>query len=226
MRIVDCEQGSWDWLEARAGIPTASEFDRIISPTGKIRTGETPKKYLAEKLAEWWVGGPLPSFSAVQMEYGEILESEAKPAFSFKTGLDIQTVGLVLTDDGRVGCSPDGLIGDDNGIEIKCPSRQVHVGYLLGETLPEEHLLQVQGAMYVTGRPKWTFVSYCRCFPMFVVYVERDERILSMIAQGLDAFLALLDDAKSRLVARYGPRPARPLPKQDKDIEWPDWMPE
>lgn len=227
MRIIDVEQGSFEWLEARAGIPTASEFDALVSPTGKIRTGQTPRSYLARKVAEWWLGGPLPEFGSVAMDYGKVLEEEARPAYALHANVDVRQVGLILSDDGRVGCSPDGLIGDDSGVEIKCPSPQTHTAYLLAGELPDDYVLQVQGSMYVTGFQRWTFVSYCRRFPLFVLSVERDPGIQDVLENALAGFFELFDDAKERWVKRHGPRFIdRPkAAKPEPAIKYPDWLP-
>ena len=110
-------QNSLEWLQARSGIPTASEFDALVTPELKIRTGETPTSYLHKKIAEAWQGGPLPQFQGLDMEFGHIREEEAIPWFELEYGVPVQRVALVTTDDGRIGCSPDGLIGEDGGIE-------------------------------------------------------------------------------------------------------------
>jgi len=103
MKIVECQQQSVEWIEARCGIPTASEFDCLISPDGKPREGETPKTFLCRKLAEAW-NGPLPGFGSFATEQGQILEGEAIPWAEFEFGWKIERVGLVTTDDGRIGC--------------------------------------------------------------------------------------------------------------------------
>jgi len=152
------EQGSVSWMQARAGIPTASEFDSLVTPEFKVRTGEMPKTYVAKKLAEAWLGGPLLTFNTFDMDAGQILEEEAIPWWELEFGQTVQRVGLVTTDDGRVGCSPDGLL-ENCGLEIKCPKPETHVGYLLKGDLPKDYRAQVHGGMYVTGYPQWNFLS-------------------------------------------------------------------
>ena len=202
-------QGSVEWMIARAGIPTASEFDALITPKWKIKTGEGPKTYLHKKLAEWWQGGPLMSFNTFDVEQGQMLEHEAKPFAKLEYGLEITNVGLVTTDDGMAGCSPDGLIGDDSGIEIKCPAVHTHVGYLLGGELPDEYAAQVHGSMYVTGRSSWRFMSYRRHFPPVMLLIERDDEIQKQIAEALAIFLEAFDDMKKRLIELNGGPPRR-----------------
>lgn len=214
MKIHPAQQNSLSWLLARAGIPTASEWDALISPEWKIRTGEMPKTYLARKVAEAWSGGPLPGFNVIDMDFGKILEEEAIPWFEFSTGIQIQRVGLCTTDDGKLGCSPDGLIGEDSGIEIKCPEAQTHVKYLLNGILPKDYAVQVHGAMLVTGRPIWRFLSYRRLFPPLMLTIQRDEEIQATLREALGAFLAEFEKAMKRLEELNGGPPWRPAPTE------------
>lgn len=193
MKLHAVKQGSPEWLALRLGIPTASEFDALISPEWKVRTGAMPNTYLYRKVAERALGFSLNDASSFAMEQGSILENEARPFFEFTYDMPVQTVGFATTDDGRVGCSPDGLIGEDGGLEIKCPSPQVHLRYLMEGKLPAEYAAQVHGSMFVTGRRWWKFLSYSRQFPALVVHVERDEAIQSALRAALDGFLVKFD---------------------------------
>lgn len=220
MKIITCEQGSVDWQLARAGIPTASEFDCLITPLGEIRTGETPKTYLAKKVAEAWQGGPLLEFNVFDMEAGQVLEKEARPWFEARYEVDIKTVGFITTDDGRIGCSPDGLIGDNSGIEIKCPKVETHVGYLLNGKLPKDYVAQVHGSMFVTGFKEWRFLSYRRRFPNLVLTVERDDKIQAALKQALGEFLQKFDAALKRMEEiNGGPKPLRYVHHIQPDLQ-------
>jgi hypothetical protein len=212
MKILPFEQGSVEWMRARAGIPTASEFDNIISPTWKIRTGEMPKSYLAAKLAEAWRDGPLIGFNVFDVEQGRILEEEARPWLELELDTEIARVGLCTRDDGRVGCSPDGIIwGEDEGcgVEIKCPQPTAHVKYLLRGEVPPEYLAQVHGGMYVTGFKEWKFLSYSRGFPKLLLTVELNEDIQTAIHEAVEAFLREFDVAFERLYEINGGPPKR-----------------
>lgn len=199
MILHKVEQGTPEWLELRLGIPTASEFDAIITPLWKARTGEGVKTYLARKIVEKVCRHLDDSQESWAMEQGSILEKEAIPWFEFTHGLDVQRVGFCTTDDGRVGCSPDGLIGDDGGIEIKCPYPHTHLKYLMAGTLPPEYAAQVHGSMLVTGRPWWMFVSYHRKFPAVVLKIERDENVQRALRGALDEFLKSFDEQMERI---------------------------
>jgi len=191
----------------RAGIPTASEFDNLVTPEWKPRTGQTPETYLLKKLAERSMGGPMLAYSSGAMENGKALEAEAVAWFEFSHGVTITRPGFCTTDDGRIGCSPDGLMGEDCGLEIKCPEAHTHLKYLLAGTLPKDYVAQVQGSMFVTGLPSWIFVSYSRSFPSLVVKVARNDEAQRVLAATLPAFLTALDSAFSRLQLIASPSP-------------------
>lgn len=209
MIILPVEQGSVDWMLARSGIPTASEFDALVTPEFKMRTGEMPTTYLSKKLAEAWQGGPLLGFNVFDMDQGNILEDEAKPWFELEHNRPVERVGFITTDDGRVGCSPDGLLGEDSGIEIKCPRAETHIRYLLNGRLPKDYAAQVHGSMFVTGRKEWKFLSYRRHFPALLITVERDEEIQKTLAKALAEFLKRFDAGMARLAEINGGPPAR-----------------
>jgi predicted phage-related endonuclease len=215
---TDIEQNSLEWLCARAGLVTASEADALISPTFKIRESKGVESYLDQKLAEKWVGGPIEEFSTLDMDFGKILEEEALPFYEFEFGEKVNRVALITDDAGRIGCSPDGLIGDDGGIEIKCPKAKTHIGYLRAGEVPADYILQVHFSMFVTGRKWWKFMSYRRRMPPLVKVVERDEKIQGVIGEAVAAFLAKMDTEWARLVKMNGGEPKRvavqcPLPK-------------
>lgn len=207
MIIREEPQGSLNWMIARAGVVTASEFDNILTPEFKLRTGQTVITYLHRKAAEKWLGGPLAGFSVWDTEQGKLLEEEAIPAYALLKSTTVRRVGLITTDDGRVGCSPDGLIGENSGIEVKCPAPHTHVGYLLANTLPKDYAAQVHGSMYVTGYDNWQFMSFARKFPELILTVKRDKEIQESIHNALEAFLERLEAAFSRLVEINGEPP-------------------
>jgi hypothetical protein len=214
MITLDVKQGSPEWLQARLGIPTASEFDALVTPLWKVREGDGVESYLARKLAEKWRGEPLMSFSGGAMEQGQALEEEAIPWYEFEHGVQITRVGFATTDDGRIGCSPDGLL-DGGGIEIKCPECHTHTRYLLDGVLPKAYAAQVHGNMLVTGAAQWTFLSYCRGFPPLLLVIRRDQAAQDALRKALDTFNARLDAAYARLCEfNGGPPEPRPDPQQ------------
>lgn len=203
------QQKSEAWLQARAGLPTASEFDNLLTPKFKLKEGEGRATYLHKKLCEKWLGGPLAGFSTFAVEQGEILEDQAVGWYELEYNRPIERVGLITTDDGLAGCSPDGLFPDGTGIEIKCPAVHTHCGYLLHGKLPQAYAAQVHGSMFITDAPLWTFLSYARHFPAFVLEVPRDELIQDAIYEAVSTFIVDLDAAYQRLVELNGGEPVR-----------------
>lgn len=199
MKIHDVIQGEAEWVALRLGKVTASEMGNLITPEWKIRTGEMPRTYLCEKLAEAWRKQPLPGFSAWSTEQGELLEAEAWSWYALEYDEEIKRVGFCETDDSKAGCSPDGLLGSEGGIEIKCPGAVNHVKWLLAGELPKDHAVQVHASLYVTGRAWWRFLSYHRGFPKLVVTVKPEPSIMQKIKAALDGFYYAFDEAMTRL---------------------------
>lgn len=196
----DCVQGEAEWLKLRVGKVTASELDNLITPEFKPRTGAMVQTYLYRKVAEAYRGEPLPGFTSHATEQGQLLEDEARRWYAFQDDRErMHNVGFIEHDDGLCGCSPDALLGEDGGLEIKCPEPTNHVRYLLEGTLPKDYAAQVHMCLYVTGRKWWNFVSYRRRFPAFVLRVERDEEICAKIEATLAAFYERFAEAMGRL---------------------------
>jgi hypothetical protein len=202
------EQGSVDWMLLRSGKVTASEASNLVTPTGKISEGKGVRTYLIEKLCEAWIGGPLPSVAGVfDMEQGNILEEYARPAFTLETGLPVREVAFITGDDERIGCSPDGVVDPDTGLELKCPAMPNHIRYLLDGKLPEQYVVQVQFSLFVTGWPAWWFCSFRRNFPPFVIKVEPDEKYQSAFKVALFEFWEQFEKEMAVLVKMNGGLP-------------------
>lgn len=186
---------------ARCGVVTASEADALVSPEGKVRTGAGPRSYLFRKLAEKVMGYAGDSGSTFNMDNGAMLEKIALPWYSFTYDTEIQRVGFCLSDDGRTGCSPDGLIGEDGGIEVKSPTAPIHLQYLLEGIVPKDYVIQVQFSLWVTKRKWWKFVSFNKSLPALVLHVEPDAKIQASITEAVDWFTRSFDDALSMVRA-------------------------
>lgn len=195
---LDLEQGSAEWIAARIGIPTASQFHRLITPR-TMKLSEASHGYLCELLAEQILKVSLDSEVTAFMDRGKDMESEAVAYYELQRGMDTQKVGFCLLDSGRAGCSPDRLVGEDGGLEIKCPSAPVHVAHILG--MGDKFRCQVQGALWVTGRKWWDLLSYHPQMPPALVRFERDEEFISKLVIAVDGFLERLDEARNKLIA-------------------------
>jgi len=201
MKIIECKQGTPEWFAARVGKVTASVMDRIITPkTGKPSAQQ--HGLICEMLADESMGGAPDGveFMSRAMEHGVTVEPEARRWYAFDADADVEQVGLCVSDCGRFGCSPDGLVGEDGGLELKCPLAKTHIGYILAGGLPDDYKAQVHGSLIVTGRSWWDFVSYCYGLPAFKVRVVRDDFTAALEAELL-AFWPRYTEARERLAA-------------------------
>jgi len=191
--VYNIEQGTDEWMALRVGNPSASKFSDIITTKGE--PSKSAKKYMQTLAAERITGQRESSFQSASMTRGIEMEEEACALFEMLHDVTVEHVGLCyLNEDKNIIASPDGLIGLDGGIEIKCPLAHTHIDYMLKGKVPTEYFAQVQGSLYVTGREFWWFMSYFPGLPSFIVKVERDEDFISKLAIQLDSFVHGIDD--------------------------------
>lgn len=205
MRILTLEQGSPEWVQARLGIPTASQFHRILTPA-KLQYAAAAPKYHAELLAEWIAGHPLEFGSGGGSGYtvrGTEMEDEARRWYEAEHDVDVQRVGFIMRDDGEAGGSPDGFIDDDGVWEGKCPALHTHLQYLENSLLLEdEYRSQVMGYLYLSDRAYADLVAYHPELPKVVRRIERDEKYIAALDSALDNFVAVLNASKKKF-AQY-----------------------
>lgn len=178
MKIFEVKQYSPDWWDLRRGIPTCSQFHRIITPVSE-KLASAADDYIHELIAqkichtpEFFTERP----TTRDMEHGSSIEPEARRAYEFLRGVEAREVGFVLHDSGKYGGSPDGLVDPDGGLELKCPQLKTHVRYLIEKKLPDDYKAQVHGLLLVTGRPWWDFMSYVGpSVDPFIIRVEPDQ---------------------------------------------------
>lgn len=197
MIIHPAKQGTAEWLEAKAGVPSASQFHRILTPRTR-KPSAAADKYLCELLAERILGHPLELATSSFMERGTSLESAAVASYEFEHEVDTQAVGFCTVDDGRYGCSPDRLVGEDGGLEVKCLSAGEHVAALLGWK-DEDYLLQAQGALLVTGRKWWDILFWNPAFLPRTIRIGRDAEAQAELHDALVEFCKRLDVADLQL---------------------------
>lgn len=204
MQVLPYAQGTPEWLDARATVATASNFKRIMTPaTQKLST--QAEDYAAELVAEKFCGiereaWKLPTETA-DMQHGKRTEGEARRWFQLERDVDVQEVGLCIHDNGRWGASPDGLIGDDSGLELKCPRSSTQVRWLADGIVPVEHLPQIHGALIVTGRQSWWFMSYVRGLPPLLLEVTPSD-YTEKLRGYLEEFNAIYDRMADAIQAR------------------------
>ena len=199
MQIIDVEQGSPEWYAARLGIPTASAFSTILSSNKEAKDKKTRTEYMRKLAGEIVTGEPMESYSNVHMERGKVQEDEARDLYAFMQDCDPQRVGFILN--GERGCSPDSLIGEDGGLEIKAALPHIQIDRLLRGTLPAEHKAQVQGNIWLCERKWWDFCSYCPKLPLLVVRVMRDDDYIADLSKAIDQFNSELTELVNQIMA-------------------------
>jgi hypothetical protein len=186
MEIIQCEQGSEAWFAARLGTPTASEFSTILAKgrDGGKSVGRTT--YMHKLAGEIITGQPQESYTNPHMERGKEMEAEARDAYSFMHNVEPEIVGFIRN--GNAGCSPDSLVGDRGGLEIKTALAHIQIDRLLKGTLPPEHRAQVQGCIWICERDWWDFVSYSPKLPPLIVRVPRDDGYIANLSGAVAQF--------------------------------------
>jgi len=190
-------QRSAAWHRARLGIPTASHFDEILTPK-TLKPSASATAYLNRLLSEWITGVPSDSEASGFMERGTALEAQAVSQYGFMHDVEVQKVGIILADDRMVGASPDGLVGEEGMIEVKCPSAHVHVANLLNGM--GGYIGQTQGALWLSGRKWLDLVSFNPAMPPAIVRIQRDEAYAEAMEREMASFLARLKAARVRLL--------------------------
>ena len=194
----ELEQGSDEWLQARAGILTASVVGQLITPSKvQVSKSDTARAVMETLLAERITGIVEPLFVTADMQRGQDEEPFARDLYVEHTGKAVDEVGfMTLTINGhRIGYSPDGLVGDEGLIEIKSRRHKKHLRTILTDTVPPENYAQLQTGLLVTGREWIDYVSFSTQMPLHIIRVEPDERWQDAIAEALDAYETYAEQA-------------------------------
>jgi hypothetical protein len=189
--ILNHEQGTEDWFNARLGVPSASNYAKLITATGNPST--SADGYINQLIAEAVTGERADFYTNAHMERGTALEPEARAYYEFMRDMEAQEVGFCLHDEVKTGCSPDALVGD-GGLEIKCPSSAVHVSYLRENRLPPAYKQQVMGCMWITGAEWWDFLSYHPAMPSLLIQVKREQKYIDALAVEVTKAAAAIAD--------------------------------
>lgn len=158
----DLEQGSEAWFKVRLGKPTASMFSAILAKG----EGKTRRSYMCKLAAEIVTGEPGEAFSSAAMERGKIMEADARALYALVSDAPLRQVGFISN--GPKGCSPDSLIGEDGGLEIKTQRADLLVETLLKGQVPPEHKAQIQGNMWVAEREWWDIIIFWPGMPPLI----------------------------------------------------------
>ena len=191
MKIYNFEQRTEDWYNIRKGKMTASNAETIIA------NGKGLETYIYNLMAEYYSSAEKENYINADMQRGIDLEPEARLEFEFYTNLDVQEVGFIEHNE-FIGVSPDGLIGDDGLIEIKCPNDSIYFKLLLSNNIKPEYIAQMQMQMYVTERQYCYFVSYNPNFEksLYIKKINRDEEMIDKLKKGLERGTQLIKEIK------------------------------
>lgn len=190
-------QGSPEWFAIRLGKVTAS---KVADVTAKTKSGYSASRanYMAQLLVERLTGQPVETYSNAAMQWGTETEPKARAAYSFMTDRDVKETGFAVHPTITMsGASPDGLVGDDGLLEIKCPNTATHIETLLGSATEGKYIKQMQWQMACTGRKWCDFVSFDPRLPVdyqiHIARVERDDAMIAELESEIVTFLKELD---------------------------------
>lgn len=199
MIILNLQQGTPEWLQARAGRATASKFKDILAKG----QGKSRASYLRQIVAERLTGQVAESYKNANMERGHEHEPDARALYEIREGVLVDQVGLILHDDLMVATSPDHLVGSDGGGEIKSVLAATQIDTILGGEIPSEHKAQIQGNLWNAEREWWDFISYCPEMPentrLFVLRCYRDEPYIKTLEAEIRRFLDDVDETVEKL---------------------------
>lgn len=217
MRTIDCIQGSAEWLAARCGKITASRMADVLSVLKKGGEGADRRNYRIELIAERLSGRYEDHYVSPEMAWGSEFEEMARAAYEIQTGTMADTAGFVLHPCfDFAGASPDALIGDDGGLEIKCPKTTTHIRWMMAGTVPEEHQPQMLWNMACCERAWWDFVSFDPRLPeglkTFIVRLPRDEARIAEMECEVERFNEEVEAAiaalRPRIREAHKPKPS------------------
>jgi putative phage-type endonuclease len=187
------EQGTDEWKQARLGYVSASNVADVMAK-GKSGEAITRKKYKTRIVAERLTNQSQDSFTSASMEWGVITEALARQAYEMKAKVLVDKTGFWKHPTIKwLGASPDGLVGEDGIVEIKCPNTTTHLDYIWNDEVPSEYYKQIQCQLWVTNRAWCDFVSFDPRLPirnqLFVKRCVRDEDLISEMEVAVLAFL-------------------------------------
>lgn len=203
MGNIIIQQGTHEWRLARIGKVGASRmYDVMTKGASGYLAGR--KNLMAELIAERLTGVPNESYVNAAMQHGLDTEPEARAAYEFYCDAAVVQTGFVLHDEiSDSGASPDGLVGDDGLVEIKCPNTATHIETLINKSIPSKYMVQMQWQMACTKREWCDFVSYDPRMPahlrLYVDRIKREQPIISQMENELKKFLAEMEEKLAQL---------------------------
>lgn len=202
------EQRTDEWFSARLGCVTASRTADVMAKT-KSGYSASRSNYMAQLITERLTGQQTEGFSSAAMQWGTDTEPQARMAYELMTGETVQETGFVLHPSIKFfGASPDGLVGSDGLLEIKCPNTSTHIDTLLADKVPSKYLTQMHVQMICTGRNWCDFVSFDPRLPgdmsFWMQRVHRDDAFCKEIEAEVGSFLDELGAKIQQLRSKFG----------------------
>ncbi len=193
MKIHNFEQRSSEWYEIRKGKMTASNAQAIGN------CGKGLESYILQVMSEYYEMTPEEKYTNSQLERGIELEEQARDIYEMLNNAKVEQVGFIEGDE-YSGCSPDGLIGEDGGLEIKCHNNLTHFKLLLDKKIDSGYLWQIQMNLFITGRKWWDYMAYNPNFKenMFIERVEPDAEMFDKIKKGLELGKYRINEIKNK----------------------------
>jgi len=189
--ITDISQGSEEWKSLRLGKITASCFDKVMAKGRGNSPSKTRQSYMMQLAAEILTQQPQDSFTNQYMEWGNECEPQARSMYEFNNNVDVEEVAFIELDE-HVGVSPDGLVGDNGMVEIKCPKTTTQLERFLSGEFPSTYKAQVQGQLWVSEREWCDFISFDPringAASYFEIRVERDEEYIKLLRKEVHKF--------------------------------------
>lgn len=184
------EQGSDEWLTARCGLLTASTVGRLITPTLKVADNETARGLTETIVAERISGIVDYVHPTADMQRGTMDEPYARNLYA-EQYTPVTELGFAIRtfpNGNKLGASPDGLIGDDGGLEIKSRRPKAQLKTFLTGAVPAENMAQIQASMLVLGRDWWDYCSYAGGWPLYVTRIHANPDWFAAIEAALNQF--------------------------------------
>jgi putative phage-type endonuclease len=201
MQILNMTQGSAEWLQARCGVLTSSEFQTLLMKGKGSAPSKTRQTLLMKKAAERITGTPTESYSNGYMERGHEQEPVARELYEESTGSKVQECGFILNE--GFGSSTDGLVEDDGVVEIKSRMAHLQIELLMSGEVPKEHQAQLQGGMMVSGRNWADFIAYSPNMPLFIKRVARDEEYIASLKDALAKAEEEINEIVKQVMRRF-----------------------
>ena len=199
--LHEVAQYSEEYDRLKIGIPTSSNFHKIITPQGK--PSKQWRQYACILIAERLLQQRIEFYNSPAMERGLIVEAEAADWYEFDQDVTTRRVGFITNDEHTIGCSPDRLVGNDGLLEIKAPLPHTQVEYWISGEVDERFRPQLQGQLYISQRSWVDIVCWHDVLPKLVTRVEPDEKFIQALDRELQIFNFFIDSVMEKIRATH-----------------------